>query len=268
MNAAKPTKKTFWRRRLIVAGVLAALGGVGAWLFFGYFAFHLMWVDDVTEADEVVFATGESVDVDDEIAAALADVESGGTGATSEPADDAAGAGATSDDAPAGAGTADDDTADDTGSTAGEGAVQPDAETVMPGEEATGGPTGGSTEAESGIQIIAIGEFVRRSHPGTGVVAVVSDGEQMILRFDDDFATDNGPGLDVYLSTAAPAATVPAGEFDDDFINLGDLEGNIGSQNYEIPAGTDLTEYSTVVVWCVPFGVAFTAADLVMIGGI
>ena len=64
----------------------------------------------------------------------------------------------------------------------------------------------------------------------------------------------------MYLSTADPDA--PAGEFDDDFIDLGDLKGNIGPQNYEIPEGVDLSRYKTVVIWCVRFGVAFGAAEL------
>ena len=64
----------------------------------------------------------------------------------------------------------------------------------------------------------------------------------------------------MYLSTADPDA--PAGEFDDDFIDLGDLKGNIGPQNYEIPEDVDLSRYKTVVIWCVRFGVAFGAAEL------
>jgi hypothetical protein len=64
----------------------------------------------------------------------------------------------------------------------------------------------------------------------------------------------------VYLSAAG--ADADAGAFDDDFIDLGDLKGNIGPQNYEIPADVDLERYSTVVIWCVRFGVAFGAADI------
>ena len=64
----------------------------------------------------------------------------------------------------------------------------------------------------------------------------------------------------MYLSTAPSNADTAA--FDDDFIDLGDLKGNIGSQNYEIPVGIDLDRYSTVVIWCVRFGVAFGAAEL------
>ena len=110
------------------------------------------------------------------------------------------------------------------------------------------------------IVIEAAGTFIDRSHPAEGTAEVLGDGTgQRFLRF-EDFATDNGPDLNVYLSTAAPDA--PAGEFDDDFIDLGDLKGNIGSQNYEIPEGTDLDRYSTVVIWCVRFGVVFGAAEL------
>lgn len=104
------------------------------------------------------------------------------------------------------------------------------------------------------------GSFVDRSHPAEGTALVLNDGtEQRFLRF-EDFATDNGPDLNVYLSTAP--ADAPADRFDDDFVDLGNLKGNIGNQNYEIPADVDLDRFTTVVIWCVRFGVAFGAADL------
>lgn len=115
-------------------------------------------------------------------------------------------------------------------------------------------------EAPPEIVTLVSGSFIDRSHPSSGTANVLNDGTaQRFLRF-EDFQTDNGPDLNVYLSTAAPDA--PAGEFDDDFIDLGDLKGNIGPQNYEIPAGLDLTRYRTVVIWCVRFSVAFGAAGL------
>lgn len=91
------------------------------------------------------------------------------------------------------------------------------------------------------------------------MATVLTDGVQRFLRF-EDFSTDNGPDLNVYLSPAPTDA--PASQFDDDFIDLGDLKGNIGSQNYEIPADVDLDFYSTVVIWCVRFSVIFGAAEL------
>ncbi|MGB0112761.1 MAG: DM13 domain-containing protein [Ilumatobacteraceae bacterium] len=111
------------------------------------------------------------------------------------------------------------------------------------------------------VVTLASGEFIPRSHPGSGRATVLNDGStQRFLRF-EDFATDNGPDLNVYLTTTD--ASADEGTFDDDFVDLGTLTGNIGDQNYEIPAGLDLEVYDTVVVWCVRFGVAFTAADLV-----
>ena len=65
----------------------------------------------------------------------------------------------------------------------------------------------------------------------------------------------------MYL-VASGDAEGDSGSFDDDFVDLGDLKGNIGAQNYEIPIDVDLDRYDTVVIWCVRFGVAFGAADL------
>lgn len=104
------------------------------------------------------------------------------------------------------------------------------------------------------------GTFRSRSHPtrGTAVVLTGGGGER-VLRL-EDFATDNGPDVNVYLSTADPGA--PAGAFDDDYVDLGDLKGNIGAQNYAIPATVDLARHRTVVIWCVRFSVAFGSAAL------
>ena len=114
--------------------------------------------------------------------------------------------------------------------------------------------------AEPQIIVEASGSFIDRSHPTEGSAVVLGDGSgQRFLRF-EDFRTDNGPDLNVYLSAAPPDA--PAGQFDDDFVDLGDLKGNVGSQNYEIPAGLDLDHYSTVAIWCVRFGVVFGTAEL------
>ena len=112
------------------------------------------------------------------------------------------------------------------------------------------------------IVTIADGSFIPRGrYSGEGDALVLNDGSaQRFLRF-ENFSTDNGPDLRVYLS--ASDANGDSGAFDDDFIDLGVLKGNIGDQNYEIPPEVDLSVYDTVVVWCVRFSTPFTAADLV-----
>lgn len=48
------------------------------------------------------------------------------------------------------------------------------------------------------------------------------------------------------------------------FVELGVLEGNIGNQNYELPADVDLGRYRSVSIWSKRFGVSFAAASLEM----
>lgn len=110
------------------------------------------------------------------------------------------------------------------------------------------------------IVTLASGEFSSRSHQTSGRALVLNDGsEQRFLRF-ENFRTDNGPDVNVYLSSAPFDA--PARDFALDFVDLGDMKGNVGAQNYEIPPAVDLDRYATVVVWCVRFSVAFGVAPL------
>ncbi|MCA9485612.1 MAG: DM13 domain-containing protein [Nanoarchaeota archaeon] len=89
-------------------------------------------------------------------------------------------------------------------------------------------------------------------HMTKGEAMVLEDGSGRYLRF-ENFEATNGPDLKVYLSTDLEAS---------DYVSLGDLKGNIGNQNYEIPEGTDLEKYNNVLVWCEAFGVLFGSADL------
>jgi hypothetical protein len=71
------------------------------------------------------------------------------------------------------------------------------------------------------------------------------------------FETDAGPDLRLYVSTRDPAN----GELGD-FRDLGALKGNVGNQQYSLSRDVNLERYSTVVVWCRAFSVAFTSAPL------
>jgi electron transfer DM13 len=90
-------------------------------------------------------------------------------------------------------------------------------------------------------------------HKAQGVAKVIrlADGNTF-LRL-ENLKTTNGPDLYVYLSTGKDVS---------DIVNLGRLKGNIGNQNYEIPTGTDLTKYNTVLIWCKAFSTLFGSAKL------
>lgn len=76
-----------------------------------------------------------------------------------------------------------------------------------------------------------------------------------------DFATSNGPEVQVYLGAASDASdnetVTKAG-----FVTLGPMKGNVGDQNYDVPSDLDLSKYHSVTIWCHRFGVNFATAPL------
>jgi hypothetical protein len=111
-------------------------------------------------------------------------------------------------------------------------------------------------------QVLAEGDFIGLEHETAGRVLIVETAEgRRFLRF-EGFETSNGPDLVVYLSAKAPSGPDDWYGYDRDFVDLGVLKGNVGSQNYLVPKGVDLDRYSTAVVWCRRFTVGFAAAEL------
>jgi hypothetical protein len=112
---------------------------------------------------------------------------------------------------------------------------------------------------------LATGEFISHEHGTAGTVRILElpDGSR-VLRI-ENLDTDNGPDLKVWL-TDAPVIDGPSGWFvfdDGEYVDLGSLKGNKGSQNYAIPADVDLTDLTSVTIWCDRFSVSFGAAELV-----
>ena len=133
-------------------------------------------------------------------------------------------------------------------------------------DEAADGDAGAADDAPTaeepaGPLALASGTFASRNRyttTGSATVFELPDGSRT-LRL-EDFETTNGPDLYVYL-TVADAADSDA-DLDADVVDLGDLRGNIGNQNYDIPADVDLERYDTVVIWCLRFTSSFGVADL------
>ena len=198
---------------LVVAGL--------AWVAFGYFGIHTLFVDDVVSEAAPVFDTTLDPAMSEPVVSEPA------------PSPDAS-----------------------TGSAPATAAPTTPATTTSPATPETATATDAATVPAPEIVTEYEGTFVDESRYSTsGRAVVLGNGtEQRFLRF-EDFATDNGPDLNVYLVNSSTGDV-------SDYVDLGDLKGNIGDQNYEIPAGVDLDVYDQVVVWCVRFGVGFGSAAL------
>lgn len=110
--------------------------------------------------------------------------------------------------------------------------------------------------------IVATGRFHGVTHKTSGRATVYSVNGQDTLRL-TNFKTSNGPNTHVILIAATDA------QDDNNFldnkierVDLGTLKGNEGDQNYLIPAGTDLSKFKTVSIYCERFNANFGAAPL------
>ena len=118
-----------------------------------------------------------------------------------------------------------------------------------------------TSAANNATTKLASGQFHNGAHEtkGTATVFQLGDGKKT-LRL-TNFETSNGPDVHVYLVAAADAKdndTVKTAGF----VELGSLKGNIGDQNYDVPANVDLAKYRAVTIWCARFGVNFGTAPL------
>lgn len=118
-----------------------------------------------------------------------------------------------------------------------------------------------ASQGASAPMAVLRGQFHSVAHETMGTATVHElGGGSRVLRL-TDFKTSNGPDVRVYLIAARDAsdnATVTKSGY----LELGKLKGNEGDQNYEIPAGTDLSKYHAVTIWCYRFNVNFATAPL------
>lgn len=120
---------------------------------------------------------------------------------------------------------------------------------------------GAAAQNEAGPKQVAAGDFHDGAHETKGRASVyqLADGKR-VLRL-TDFQTSNGPDVRVYLVAADDARdndTVKRAGF----VEVSPLKGNVGDQNYELPADADLSKYRAVTIWCKRFGVNFGTAPL------
>jgi hypothetical protein len=91
-------------------------------------------------------------------------------------------------------------------------------------------------------------------HAGSGDAAVIEapDGTRHLTL--TDFDVDPGAKVVVWLTQDETSF--------EDRLDLGALKGNVGDQQYELPADADLRKYDTLVIYCTPFTVRIAVAPL------
>ena len=113
----------------------------------------------------------------------------------------------------------------------------------------------------SGARVLARGRFYKMERRGRGRAALyrLASG-RLALRL-EDFSTSSNTDLFVWLSEAArPRTTKQA--VHSRHVELGLLKSTLGDQNYLLPRSVDADRVRSVVIWCEPVQIAYTAAAL------
>jgi hypothetical protein len=107
------------------------------------------------------------------------------------------------------------------------------------------------------------GKFHGKVHATEGRATVYQQADGKLLLRLTGFKTSNGPDVHVVLVAFKDASDdVNSLKSSTERVELGKLKGNEGDQNYEIPAGTDLSKFTTVSIYCERFNANFGAAPL------
>jgi hypothetical protein len=109
---------------------------------------------------------------------------------------------------------------------------------------------------------VATGRFIHADpsdpiHYGKGRVSVF----ERVVFLEPDFEVGPGPAYHVLL---VPKRNIrkTSDVKDQMYVDLGRLRAFQGSQRYAVPAGVDLKDFPSVVIWCERFGVLISPADL------
>ncbi len=118
-----------------------------------------------------------------------------------------------------------------------------------------------TTTQPPGPVVLHQSELQSPGKAGSGDVFLIEleDGSR-IIRF-ENLDVSNGPDLRVILSRSGLVDDRDAYHLDG-FYDLGELKGNQGNQNYEVPDDVDLSEYLTVAIFCLRFNYTFNAATI------
>jgi hypothetical protein len=101
--------------------------------------------------------------------------------------------------------------------------------------------------------ILASGTFISSAHVSSGKAKIIKDASNKIFLVFENFKTDGGPDLRVWLSPNNAA---------NPYQEVGLLKATTGNFYYELDASFNYTANNRVLIWCKQFAVLFGYAVL------
>ena len=102
-------------------------------------------------------------------------------------------------------------------------------------------------------QVLATGSFINSSqHSSSGTAKLIKDKDGKRFLLLENFKTDNGPDLRIYLATTLKA---------DNFTEISS-KLTLGNVRIAVPDNVDIKSQKFVLIWCKAFSVLFGSAEL------
>jgi Electron transfer DM13 len=113
-------------------------------------------------------------------------------------------------------------------------------------------PDNASENLPAGTTLVT-GSFVSNAHTTGGTVKVIQDPAGKRHLVFENFRTDNGPDLRVWVAPTTTGAS---------YQEIGLLKAVNGNFSYELSTGINYTTHNRVLIWCEDFSVLFGHAVL------
>lgn len=113
-------------------------------------------------------------------------------------------------------------------------------------------PDNANENPPTGTELVK-GNFTGNSHPTSGTVKVIRNTNNVNLLVFENFKTDNGPDIYVWLSPSTSGSP---------YQEIGLLKAVTGNFSYELDPSINFTTNNRVLIWCKRFSVLFGHAVL------
>ena len=105
-----------------------------------------------------------------------------------------------------------------------------------------------------------IHNFVKKRYTIKGSWNIVKEDGKTVIQFNDDFKTNGGPDLKVFLHPASVDDVTD--HTTKNGVKVGVLKSNSGAQSYIIPDNINVSDYKSVLIHCEAFSVLWGGFDI------
>ena len=105
------------------------------------------------------------------------------------------------------------------------------------------------------------GTWTKKSVAIDGGWSIVEKNGSQVLMLDENFSTNSGPDLKIFLSRQSISSLTGKNAINDAIL-VSPLQSNRGAQEYVLPANIDLSQFQSVIIHCESFSKLWGGSSL------